>query len=259
MPAELRSTSHGRTMVLTLHHPERRNGLSPEMCAAGVEALNAAGDNSDVRSVVIVGDGRHFCSGVDLLGLQSRLQRAPEAPADGIDGLHMWIEEIRTFPKPVIAAVEGSAAGAGFSLAMACDFIVAARDAVFAMTSVRVGLSPNGGGTWELARALPRQCANEFAMLGGQIPAERLAALGIVNRVTASGGAFAAALDIAAELNALPSNVIASTKELITEAAAMPASLHLRKERDHFVRNLHHANAGVGIDAFIAGTVARFD
>lgn len=259
MPAELRSTSHGRTMVLTLHHPERRNASSPEMYAAGVEALNAAGDNPDVRSVVIVGDGRHFCSGVDLPGLQSRRQRAPGAPADGIDGLHMWIEEIRTFPKPVIAAVEGAAAGAGFSLALACDFIVAARDAVFAMASVRAGLSPDGGGTWELARALPRQCANEFAMLGGQILAERLAAHGIVNRVTASGDAFAAALDLATELNALPSNVLASTKELITEAPSTPLGLHLRKERDHFVRNLHHANAGAGIDAFITGTVARFD
>jgi enoyl-CoA hydratase/carnithine racemase len=133
MTAELKSTSHGQTMVLTISNPDHRNALGPEIYAAGVEALTAADSNPEVRSVVITGEGAHFCAGGNLNRLLANRQQAPEVQAQSIDGLHNWIDAIRTFPKPVIAAVEGAAAGAGFSLALACDLIVAARDAVFVM------------------------------------------------------------------------------------------------------------------------------
>ena len=91
--------------------------------------------------------------------------------AQSIEGLHSWIEAIRTFPKPVIAAVEGAAAGAGFSLALACDFIVAADDAVFVMAYSNVALSPDGGASWSLSQALPRQLVSELLMGGERIGA----------------------------------------------------------------------------------------
>ena len=156
MAGALKSTSEGSTLILTLSNPEHRNALGPEIYAAGVEALNAAENNSEIRSVVITGEGNTFCAGADLLRLQANRQKPAEVQAQSIEALHSWVDSIRTFPKPVIAAVEGAAAGAGFSLALACDFVVAAENAVFVMAHSTVGLSPDGGGSWALARALPR-------------------------------------------------------------------------------------------------------
>ena len=157
MPAELQSTSQGQTLILTLRNPERRNAIDPVMYAAGVEALGVAESSPDIRSVVITGADGMFCSGGNLQRLLANRQEAPQVQAQSIEGLHNWIETIRTYPKPVIAAVEGAAAGAGFSLALACDFIVAARNAVFVMAYSNVALSPDGGASWSLAHALPRQ------------------------------------------------------------------------------------------------------
>ncbi len=252
MTAELKSTSQGRTMVLTISNPEHRNALGPEMYAAGVEALSVAETSSDVRSVVITGEGSMFCAGGNLQRLQANRQQDPEVQAQSIESLHSWIEAIRTFPKPVIAAVEGAAAGAGFSLALACDLIVAADDAVFVMAYSSVALSPDGGGTWSLARALPRQLAGELLMGGERIGAQRLHALGVVNRLAAQGDALAQALAWCEQLNARAPNALASIKELLNEAAGSTFSQHLGNERDHFVKNLHHANAGIGIAAFLA-------
>jgi enoyl-CoA hydratase/carnithine racemase len=251
MTAELKSTSQGRTMVLTISNPENRNALGPEMYAAGVEALNAADSNPEVRSVVIAGEGTTFCAGGNLQRLQANRQRPPEVQAQSIEGLHSWIEAIRAFPKPVIAAVEGAAAGAGFSLALACDLIVAASDAVFVMAYSSVALSPDGGATWSLARCMPRQLATELLLAGERIGAERLHALGVVNRVSPAGSALAEALALADKLNARAPNALASIKELLNEADGAQLSRHLASERDHFVRNLHHANAGIGIAAFL--------
>ena len=113
MSASLKSHSHGRTMVLTISNPEHRNALGPEIYAAGVEALNVAESSPEVRSVVITGEGSHFCAGGNLQRLLSNRQQPPELQAQSIESLHNWIETIRAFPKPVIAAVEGACAGAG--------------------------------------------------------------------------------------------------------------------------------------------------
>ncbi len=254
MNAELKSTSEGRTMVLTLVNPAQRNALGPEIYAAGIEALNGAENSNEVRSVVIVGEGPWFSAGGSLQRLLANREREPAVQAESIEGLHHWIEAIRTFPKPVIAAVEGAAAGAGFSLALACDFVVAARDAVFAASYSNVALSPDGGLSWHLAQSLPRQLASEWLMGGERIAAERLHALGLVNQLAESGQALAAALALAQRLNARAPNALASIKELLSEGREASLSSQLANERDHFVRNLHHANAGIGIAAFLAKT-----
>jgi enoyl-CoA hydratase/carnithine racemase len=259
MAAELKSTSQGRTMVLTISNPEHRNALAPEMYAAGVEALNVAETSPEVRSVVLTGEGTMFCAGGNLQRLQSNREKPPEVQAQSIEGLHSWIDAIRTFPKPVIAAVEGPAAGAGFSLCLACDFIVAAEDAFFVMAYVNVALSPDGGATWHLSRMLPRQVASEILMTGERIGAQRLHELGVVNRISAPGAALAEALAIAEKLNSKAPNALAAMKELMNEAAESNLSRQLGAERDHFVRNLHHANAGIGIDAFLSKKPPKYE
>ncbi|CAN5690021.1 enoyl-CoA hydratase [soil metagenome] len=252
MTAELKSTSEGCTMVLTLSNPSQRNALGPEIYAAGIEALNGAESSDEIRSVVIVGEGAWFCAGGSLQRLSANRDRDPSVQAESIEGLHNWIDSIRTFPKPVIAAVEGAAAGAGFSLALACDFVIAARDAVFAASYSNVALSPDGGLSWHLAQLLPRQIASEWLMGGQRIAAERLHALGLVNELAESGQALAVALALAARLNDRAPNALASIKELLSEGPGTTLSAQLSAERDQFVRNLHHPNAGIGIAAFLA-------
>jgi enoyl-CoA hydratase/carnithine racemase len=259
MTSELKSTSRGRTMVLTLSNPEHRNALGPEMYAAGIEALSVAESSPEVRSVVITGEGSLFSAGGNLQRLQANREQPPEVQAQSIEGLHGWIEAIRTFPKPVIAAVEGAAAGAGFSLALACDLIVAAEDAIFVMAYSNIALSPDGGATWSLSRALPRQLATELLLTGERLGARRLHELGVVNRVTSPGTALDESLVLAERLNERAPNALASIKELLNDAAGATLSRHLADERDHFVRNLHHANAGIGIAAFLAKQPPRYE
>ena len=259
MTAELQSTSQGQTLVLTLRNPERRNAIDPVMYAAGVEALSVAESSADIRSVVITGADGIFCSGGNLQRLLANRQESPDVQAQSIEGLHNWIETIRTYPKPVIAAVEGAAAGAGFSLALACDFIVAARSAVFVMAYSNVALSPDGGASWSLSHVLPRQLASEILMCGDRINAERLHALGVVNRLAETGSALDVALALAEQLNARAPNALASIKELLNEAPHAQLTHHLAHERDHFVKNLHHPNGGAGISAFLEKRVPRYE
>jgi enoyl-CoA hydratase/carnithine racemase len=258
MSAELKSRTEAGTMVLTISNPSMRNALGPEMYAAGIEALNGAEGSDEIRSVVIVGEGRWFCAGGSLQRLQDNRSRDPSVQAGSVEALHTWVDSIRTFPKPVIAAVEGAAAGAGFSLALNCDFVVAARDAVFAASYSNVALSPDAGLSWQLARALPRQIASEWLMQGERIDAARLHAFGLVNQLTDNGQALAAALVLAARLNARAPNALASIKELLNEAHGATLAAQLAQERDHFVRNLHHGNAGIGIAAFLAKETPRY-
>jgi enoyl-CoA hydratase/carnithine racemase len=258
MPAELKSTSHGMTMVLTLSNPEQRNALGPAIYAAGVEALGVAESNPEIRSVVIVGEGSHFSAGGDLLRLRNNRQEAPSVQSAGLEALHSWIEDIRTFPKPVIAAVEGAAAGAGFSLALACDMVVAARNAVFSMAYSNIGLSPDGGASWSLAQHLPRPLATEMLMLGDRLPADRLHALGLVNRLAEPGQALEEALALAERINAMAPNALASIKELLGEAPQNSLHQQLAAEHSHFLKNLFHENAGLGINAFLEKKAPKF-
>jgi enoyl-CoA hydratase/carnithine racemase len=259
MTSELKSTTQGRTMVLTLCNPEHRNALGPEMYAAGVEALSVAESSAEVRSVVITGEGSLFSAGGNLQRLRANRQEAPDVQAQSIEGLHSWIEAIRTFPKPVIAAVEGAAAGAGFSLALACDFIVAAEDAFFAMAYSNIALSPDGGASWSLSRSLPRQLVSALLMGGERIAATRLHELGVVNRIASSGKTLDEALLLSETLNARAPNALASIKELMNEAADATLSRQLASERDHFVKNLHHPNGGIGIATFLSKQTPRYE
>lgn len=258
MAAVLKSTSEAGALILTISHPEQHNTLGPDVYAAGVEALNAAENNPEVHSVILTGEGRIFSAGGNLRRLQQARNGDLDLQRQSIDALHSWIDSIRTFPKPVIAAVEGPAAGAGFSLALACDFLIASETAYFSMAYTKVGLSPDGGASWHLARALPRALATDALMRGTRLSAQLLAKHGLINQVTPEGGALGAALQLASELQGRAGNVLASIKELLAHAEGHELPEHLLQERQHFMRNLVHANAGEGITAFFDKREPRF-
>ncbi len=258
MTAQLKSHTLGRTLILTLSDPENRNALGPGIYGAGIEALNAADANPEIGSIVITGEGEHFCAGGNLNRLNANRAQAASVQSQSIDALHNWMESIRSFPKPVIAAVEGAAAGAGFSLCLMCDFMVVSETSVFATSYSKVGLSPDAGATWHLSRLVPRQLATRWLMLGERIPAAELHAHGLIHTLVPPGSALRHAAALAEELNARAYNVNASLKELINASTGQGLNEHMQLERDHFVRNLHHPNAGIGIESFLSKKAPQF-
>ncbi|AJY41005.1 enoyl-CoA hydratase [Burkholderia humptydooensis] len=254
MSAELlasRPPESESTLVLTLSNPGARNALHPDMYAAGLEALNTAERDPSIRAVVLTGADRFFCAGGNLNRLLDNRAKDPSVQAASIDLLGEWVTAINTVTKPVIAAVEGAAAGAGFSLALACDLLVAADDAKFVMSYARVALTPDGGGSWFLARALPRALAAEILFEGKPAAATRLRELGVVNRLTKPGAARDEAIAWADEIGRMSPNALARIKSLIADAQTQPLAAHLAAERDHFVASLHHVDALEGITAFL--------
>lgn len=258
MPSELLSERHGAVLVLTISDPSTRNTLSHQAIAAGIEALNVAEADPDVRCVVLRGDAGHFCAGGNLQGLIERRRSGPPAQAQMLDHLHQWIEALHSFPKPVIAAVEGAAAGAGFALALACDLIVAARDARFMLSYARLGLSPDAGSTWSLARTLPRPLIQKMVWLAEPVSAQQLNDWGVVGWVADPGQALTLALRTANELAAMAPNALASGKELVQSAGDHSLTNQLAAERDQFIDNLFHANGAEGLQAFLDKRPPKF-
>jgi len=167
--------------------------------------------------------------------------------------LHDWVMAMHDAPQPVIAAVEGAAAGGGFSVCLGCDLIVAASDAKFVMSYVKLALTPDGGGSDSLARALPPQMALELLLDGGMCTADRLHAIGLVNRVVPHGSALAAAMDWAQRLAAGPFDAQARIKQLVHAARGRSRRAQLDAERDAFVDSLYSDACGEGIAAFLRG------
>lgn len=258
MPAELLAARRDQTLILTLSNPGAKNALHPDIYAAGIEALETAERDGEIRTVVLTGADGVFCAGGNLNRLLENRAKDRTVQADAIDQLHGWIAAIRDCSKPVIAAVEGPAAGAGFSLALACDLIVAAQSAKFVMAYVKVGLTPDGGGSWFLTQALPRQLATEIMLEGQPVDAARLQQAGVVNRVVPDGGALEAALAWAARLAALSPHAMANIKGLLRDASSNTLAAHFQAEQRCFVDSLHHRDGLEGITAFLEKRPPRY-
>ena len=249
MLAELNITRHDSTLVLTLNDPASRNALSPAVYAAAVAALDDAAHDPTLRAIVLTGAGGHFSGGGNLHQLAA-VRGQPEVQAARVDALHGWIQAMRAHPLPVIAAVEGAAAGAGCSLALACDLLVASTTARFGLAYGRIGASPDGGAVQALMQVLPRQQALEWLWLAQVRSGADLQRAGLVNRLTDPGQALDEALVLAASLAQFAPNVIASVKRLSADAAVLPLATHLDRERDAFITNINHDNGGEGLAAW---------
>lgn len=239
----------GRVLVLTMTDPGTRNALGPKMMAGGREALEDAAQDAGIGAVVLTGAGDAFSSGGHLTNLYDHSGKSRSENRDGIERFHGWVRAMREFPKPIIAAVEGPAAGAGFSLALACDLIVAAENAKFLTAYAKVGLTADGGASASLARALPPQLYAELMLTAGPIDPQRLHTFGVVNRVTPPGKAAEEAIAWAHTIADGPTRAMARTKRLMELAYGSFAS-QLARESDLFVESLHHEEAQEGISAF---------
>ncbi len=259
MSARLLDERRGAVLVLRISNPGARNALHPDVYSAGIDAFTRAAGDAQVRAIVLAGDGEHFCAGGNLNRLRENRAKDPALQAESIDLLHRWVLAIRDCPKPVIAAVEGAAAGAGFSLVLACDLVVAARDARFAMSYVRIGLSPDGGSSWFLGNRVPYPLAYEWLCTGEPIDATRLHAAGLVNQLAEPGKALDVALARAERLARGPAFALARIKSLLSDDERAALVHRQQRERDAFVAALFHDDAAEGIAAFLEKRAPRFD
>jgi 2-(1,2-epoxy-1,2-dihydrophenyl)acetyl-CoA isomerase len=183
MPDLIEHTENGIT-TLTLNRPERLNALSGEMTSGLKDALERLATDSDCGVIVIAGAGRGWCAGGDVKTMESRgRDQTIEERAEGLRRSHQLPLLVRTIPKVVIASVNGPAAGAGFSLALACDLRIAGKSARFGTAFARIGYSGDYGGTWSLTRLVGTAKARELYFTADLIDAEEAGRLGIVNKV----------------------------------------------------------------------------
>ena len=208
----------GGVATITLARPESLNALNAVMRGELLAALKAAGRDATVRCVVITGEGRGFCSGADLRG------GAAERDFRRVltDEYNPLILAIRTLEKPVIAAVNGVAAGAGASLAFACDLVYAAEEARFIEAFVRIGLVPDSGSTAALVRTLGRHRAAELIFTGEPLSASDAAAAGLVNRVVPQAELLPVVMEAARRLADGPTRAIGLAKRSINRAEHAP-------------------------------------
>lgn len=258
MISELHTSRADATLIVTIAGPDTRNALHPDMVAAAIEILSTAERDDSVRAIILSGAGQWFSSGTDLHHLTAIRAQDKAAQIDSCNSLQAWIETVGNCTKPVVAAIEGVAAGSGLALALACDLIVASNSARFMAANGRIGLTPDCGLSWLLSRSLPRQLANEMLLAGESVDAMRLHNAGLVNRVVPDGTALDTALALANDLARLAPNVITATKPLIAGAQDQTLAEHFLEEQHRFIESLQHNNAHEGIASFLKKRKADF-
>jgi 2-(1,2-epoxy-1,2-dihydrophenyl)acetyl-CoA isomerase len=247
-----------RVATLTLNRPDKLNSFTREMHREMSEALSET-EASAARALVITGAGRGFCAGQDLADLDF----TPGASSDLGELIETYfnplVRRLQEMPLPVIAAVNGTAAGAGANLAMACDLVIAARSASFIQAFVKIGLVPDSGGTWLLPRRIGETRALGLALTGEKLSAEKAEAWGMVWRVVEDAELQQVSTQIAAQLARQPARAVAAIKRAIRAGANNTFDQQLDLERD-LQRELGRSPDYIeGVAAFKEKRAPRFE
>jgi 2-(1,2-epoxy-1,2-dihydrophenyl)acetyl-CoA isomerase len=222
----------GGVVRLTLNRPDKLNAFTRAMHAELRAALTAAGDDADCRVIVLTGAGRAISAGQDLADTRITSDKGIDAGSALEEAYNPLIKQITTLEKPVIAAVNGIAAGAAANIAFACDLVYAARSAAFLQAFARIGLIPDAGGTWVLPRLVGPQRARGLAMLAEPLPAEKAEAWGLIWKCV-DDDAFAAEVEaVAAKLAKAPTYALALAKRAIAASSTNALGQQLDLERD---------------------------
>jgi 2-(1,2-epoxy-1,2-dihydrophenyl)acetyl-CoA isomerase len=252
--AEVETTRDGGVMTITLNRPDVLNAFNRSMHRAFASTLKEA-RSSDVRAVVLTGAGRGFCVGQDL----SEFREGAADVADRLRSLyHPNILAVRALEKPVIAAVNGAAAGAGLSLACACDLRIAADAATFVPAFINIGLVPDSGGTYFVHRLLGYARAFEWMASGRRLTAAEAHSWGLVSEVVEAGALAGRAAEVAQGFAALPTRGIGMTKRLFDAAAASTLEDQLEREAQLQAGATRTEDFAEGVAAFLEKREPQF-
>ena len=239
-------------LTITLNRPDKLNAFIGHMRRDLAEALEHAGSDRNIRVVVITGAGRAFCAGGDVRFMAELMQRRDSEEFARILGAgRRVITAIRHMTKPVIAAVNGPASGAGANLAFACDFRVVSTAATFSQSFLKVGLHPDWGGTFFLPRLVTPNKACELFFLGDSIDAQEALRLNIVNRVVAPEELEPATMELAERLRVAPPLALAAAKQAIYSSEAADLDEMLRYETEAQLRCFESDDGHEGVHAFL--------
>ncbi|MFF4547315.1 enoyl-CoA hydratase/isomerase family protein [Streptomyces sp. NPDC001435] len=246
-----RATDEGVSRI-ALNRPEALNALTPDLRERVIQLLSEASADPDVRAVVLTGTGRGFCAGADLRGGTGGGGRIPGDVARTLRlGAQRLIAAVLDCEKPVIAAVNGTAAGLGAHLAFACDLVLAAESARFIEVFVRRGLVPDAGGAYLLPRLIGPQRAKELMFFGDALTAPDAERLGLVNRVVPDGELDKTAREWAARLAAGPTRALALTKQLVNASLDADRASAFAAEAAAQEINMTTEDAREGLRAFV--------
>jgi len=248
---------HGRVRLLTLNDPERRNPLSDALVEELLATLQKTEENSEVRAVVISGAGKAFSAGADLDFLRRVRSESAEANLAHSQRLRDLFLRVYTFPKPVIAAVNGAAVAGGAGLATACDLVVMDEEARIGYTEVRIGFVAALVGVL-LVRAVGEKHARELLLSGELVDAQTAYRMGLANRVVPVGESVAAALDWAAQLAENSPTSLALTKELLASYYGMGLEDALRQAATAGAWIRQSEDLKEGLEAFFEKRKPRF-
>lgn len=234
--ASVLCSQQGEVVTLTLNRPDRLNALDSEMATMLRDAIAAVHSNATARVLILRGDGRSFCAGGDVAAMHAHRDELSAFIDKTITPFHACVMGLQRLPMPVIACAHGALAGGGFSLAMACDFVVAARSARFVVAYPKLGAPADGGLSFFLTRQLGSARGLEALTTGGQFTAEQALQLGLVNRVADDAGLQLATDQWVAELLALAPQSLRELKSLVAEQSAGTLEAHLNREKAAFLR-----------------------
>jgi 2-(1,2-epoxy-1,2-dihydrophenyl)acetyl-CoA isomerase len=246
--------------IVTLNRPDRRNALTVELKEALVAALDGVAADPSVRAVVLAGSGKSFCVGQDLAEHAEALRRDAATAFDTVPRhYNPVVRALATMPKPVVAAINGAAVGAGLGFALACDLRVAADTATFATAFAAIGLTADSGLSATLVHSLGHARATELMLLGEQVDAAQAQAYGLVTRVVPAGEVLDAACGLARRLAAGPSLAYAEIKQALALGAVSPLEVVLEAEGAAQARLGTTSDHRGAVEAFLAKRRPTFE
>lgn len=239
----------GNVLILTLNRPDKFNSFNREMALLLISELNRAENDTAIRAIVLTGEGKAFCAGQDL-------SEAMDPHGPGIEKIvdehyNPIILKIRRMEKPVIAAVNGVAAGAGANIALACDIVYAAKSASFIQAFSKIGLVPDSGGTYTLPRLAGLNLASALMITGDKLSAEEARGFGLVYKVFEDAELKELALTKAAEIAAMPTKAIGLTKRLLNQTFSNTLEQQLSAEKQLQVDSAKSYDYNEGVKAFL--------
>jgi 2-(1,2-epoxy-1,2-dihydrophenyl)acetyl-CoA isomerase len=243
--------SEGGIASITLNRARNANAIDVPLARDLKEALQSCERDKDLRAILLCGDGRLFCAGGDLAAIHGSGPQAPAYVAEILTHLHEAISIIARIPVPVIAGVNGAAAGAGLALACSCDLVVAAQSARFIMAYARVGLTPDGSSSWYLPRLIGMRRALELALMGRELSAEEALAWGLINEVVADQNLQQRLAEIGTFLSAGPTSAFGDAKRLLRESLENSLDAQMNDEMQTLCRALTREDAAIGMAAFL--------